>query len=273
MDEKAALGILYATPDARDNMSGIRERDLPGELRERYWIARGKDAGIRKATWGTVSANLEWKIERQELGKNRNEPGDGFRYVFRSGSGGIGGRAEWFEVTEVFEGVEARDIEAFMRIQNGIETRQDFDPGAFLNALDFGTPGRAAQRRGADGVMDAVAKKMAKESYRDMRRLHGYGTLIVGLPLWFATFPANPLRAENVIDEFVTRISIGLEPYSRQLRSPQSPFLADRGGLGDQCQEHDGVGKKGPVRSIQRSCRADLERADANDRTVGKGVG
>ena len=35
--------------------------------------------------------------------------------------------AEWFEVTEVFEGVEARDIEAFMRCRNGIATRQGFD--------------------------------------------------------------------------------------------------------------------------------------------------
>ena len=127
-------------------------------------------------------------------------------------------------MTEVFEGVEARDVEAFMRLQNGMDSRQCFDPEAFLDSLDLGAPGRAAQRRAADGVMAAVGKKMEKESDQEMRRTYGYGTLIVGVPLWIANFPANPLRAENVIDEFVTRISIGLAPYARRLRSRQCPF-------------------------------------------------
>ena len=118
-EERAGLGILYAKPDARDDMPNVGMRDLTAELRERYWIARGKDAGIGRATWGTVSSNLEWKIERQELGRSRNKPGDGFRHAVWVGSGGIDARTEWFEVTKVFAGVEARDVEAFMRIQNG----------------------------------------------------------------------------------------------------------------------------------------------------------
>ena len=223
-EERAGLGILYATPDAKDDMSNVEKRDLTAELRERYWIKLGKDAGIGKASWGTVSANFEWKIERNELGRSRNEPGDGFRYAVWAGSNGIGTRAEWFEVTEVFEGVEARDVEAFMRLQNGMDSQQGFDSEAFLNALNLGAPGRAAQRRAADGVMNAVAKKMTKESYRDMTRTHGYGTLIVGVPLWFANFPAIPLRAKNAIDDFMTRISIGLESHVRRLRGWQCPF-------------------------------------------------
>ena len=222
--ECAGLGILFAAPDDKDDMSNVGMRDLTAELRERYWIALGKDAGTGIATWGTVGANFEWRIERKELGRSRNEPGDGFRHALWAGSNGIGARTEWFEVTEVFEGVEARDVEAFMRLHNGMESRQGFDPEAFLDSLDLGAPGRAAQRRAADGVMAAVAKKMEKESYQEMRRTYGYGTLIVGVPLWFAIFPANPLRAENVIDEFVTRISIGLEPHARRLRSRQCPF-------------------------------------------------
>ena len=131
-------------------MSDVGKRDLPAELRgeitgsnwRRMWGSAGR---------GSMSeSSIPWEIERQELGRSRNEPGDGFRYVVRAGTSGVGGRAEWFEVTEVFEGVKARDIEAFMRIRNNIATRQALDPGAFLNGLDVGTPGRAAQRRAAD---------------------------------------------------------------------------------------------------------------------------
>ena len=135
-----------------------------------------------------------------------------------------GGRAEWFEVTEVFEGVEARDIEAFMQCRNGIATRQGFDSDTFLDGLDLGTPSRAAQRRAADKVIAAVGKKLGKGSYRDMEKMHGYGTLIVGLPLWFASYPANPLRAENVIDDFVSRVGMGLKPHFRRLGNRRCPF-------------------------------------------------
>ena len=88
----------------------------------------------------------------------------------------------------------------------------------------MGTPGRAAQRRAADKVIAAVEKKVSKASYEGMWRRHGYGTLIVGLPLWFATIPADPLRMENVIDDFITRVGIGLEPYARRLKKKNCPF-------------------------------------------------
>ena len=221
-EECAGLGILYAVPDAKDDMSSVGKCDLTAELRERYWISREKDAGTGIATWGRVGANFEWRIERNELGRSRNDvAASAMRFgPARTASA----RTEWFEVTEVFEGVEARDVEAFMRLQNGMDSRQCFDPEAFLDSLDLGAPGRAAQRRAADGVMAAVGKKMEKESDQEMRRTYGYGTLIVGVPLWIANFPANPLRAENVIDEFVARISIGLEPHARRLSNRQRPF-------------------------------------------------
>ena len=85
---------------------------------------------------------------------NRNEPGDGFRYVmYRGGTSGMESRAEWFEVTEVFEGVEAKDVEAFMRVNNGGTAGFEFDPDRFVTGLEMGTPGRAAQRRAADKVI------------------------------------------------------------------------------------------------------------------------
>ena len=222
---KTGLQILYARCEAGDQPGDLAERDVPGELRERYWIRRAEDAGIKGRTTGlSFTISIPRWIERHELGRNRNEPGDGFRYVFRTGTSGTESRAEWFEVTEVFEGVKGKDVEAFMRVNNGGTAGFDFDPDRFVTGLEMGTPGRAAQRRAADKVIAAVEKKMSKASYEGMWRQHGYGTLIVGLPLWFATLAADPLRAENVIDDFNTRVKIGLKPCARQLKKKSCPF-------------------------------------------------
>ena len=109
------------------------------------------------------------------------------------------------------EGVEARDIESFMRLENCIEADAGFDPERFVRGLKLGIPSRAAQRRAADKVIEAVQKKLAKSSYAGMWHGYGYGTLIVGLPLWFAADPLDPLRVENVIDDFMTRVGMGLK--------------------------------------------------------------
>ena len=111
-----------------------------------------------------------------------------------------------------------------MRIENGGEAGFDFDPCAFVDGLGTGIPTRAAQQRAADKVIDAVERKLNKASYEDMWREHGYGTLIVGLPLWFAAQPLNPLRPENVIDDFTTRVQLGLKSYTRRLRKKRCPF-------------------------------------------------
>ena len=127
-------------------------------------------------------------------------------------------------MTEVFEGVEAKDIEAFMRIENGGEGYSGFDPVEFARGLNFGMPSRAAQRRAAEKVIAAVEGKLAKSSYDSLWRPHGYGTLIVALPVWFATYPLDPLRVENVIDDFTTRVLTGLAPHARRLRKRHCPF-------------------------------------------------
>ena len=220
---KQGLGILYARGEAEDRLGDVKQRDIPRELRERFWMRKAADAGIERRTW-TVGISMPRWIERHELGRTRNEPGDGFRYVYRRGTDGAGSRAEWFEVTEEFAGVEAKDIEAFMRVNNGGTAGSDFEPDRFVRGLEMGTPGRKAQQRAADKVIAAVEKKVSKASYERMWRRHGYGTLIVGLPLWFAANPADPLRVENVIDDFTTRVRIGLEPYARQLKKRSCPF-------------------------------------------------
>ena len=221
---RVGLEILYARPGPKDRFAVEAARDLPKELRERYWIREASDSGVGAKSWANIEMKLKWPMERIDLGKDRNDPGDGFRYVFRSGTGGTDGRVEWFEVTEVFEGVEAQAIESFMRLENGGATSSGFDRQSFLTALDMGIPRRAAQRRAADKVLVAIERKLAKSSYEGMVHSHGYGTLIVGLPLWFATEPLDPLRVENVIDDFATRVGIGLKLQARQLRMKNCPF-------------------------------------------------
>ena len=221
---KVGLEVLYARPGPKDGLADGAKRDLTAELRERYWISKAADAGNEAKSWGSIGTTLRWPIERAALGRSRNEPGDGFRWVFQSGTGGTGGRVEWLEVTEVFEGVAARDVESFMRLEHGLEAKSGFDPEGFVRGLNLGIPRRAAQRRAADKVIEAVERKLAKSSYEGMWRNHGYGTLIVGLPLWFATDPLDPLRVENVIDDFSTRVRMGLKPHARRLRRKSCPF-------------------------------------------------
>ena len=220
---KAGLEILFASRAPGDGLDEVRKYDVPKELRERFWIRQAKDAGGRKGPWTVAVGGTHW-IERRELDRDRNQPGDGFRYLYRLEATGRESRAEWFEVTEVFGGVEAKDIEAFMLANNGETADSTFDPDRFLRGLDMGLPCRAAQRRAADSVIEAVERKLNRPQYEGMWRRHGYGTLIVGLPLWFAGIPTNPLRVQDVIDDFMTRMTVGLNPYARQLKKRNCPF-------------------------------------------------
>ena len=119
---------------------------------------------------------------------------------------------EWYEVTECFTSVDAKDINNYMRLENGLRVKSDFSQENFLQMVAFEKPTRSFQRQVADNVTNAILKKIQKATYREMVDDYGYGTLIVGLPLWFATPPLNPQRAENVLDDFVTRTiaSIGV---------------------------------------------------------------
>lgn len=221
---KMGLEILYAKPGPEDDLTDVAERDLTSELRERFWIRKVPNGGGGRNSSGDIHVTVPVWIERAALGRNRNEPGDGFRYLFRSGTDWTDERVEWFEVTEVFEGVEARNIESFMRLENGSRASPSFRQDEFVRGLNRRIPRRTAQRRAADQVLAAVEKKLSKSSYEGMSRNHGYGTLIVGLPLWFATWPLNPMRVENVVDDFTTRVRIGLKSYSSRLRSKGCPF-------------------------------------------------
>ena len=218
----STLEILFLEPETPPG-SSPDSRNLVKELRERYWTKAAEDAEHRPS-WVQFGFRFPYPFERQDLGRDREQPGDGFRYVFSGGTTGTESRVEWFEVTEVYAAVDPRDVEAFMRVNNGLPGYPGFDAEPFLAGLDMGNPSRPAQRRAADQVIAAIDGKLRKSSYAGMTGPHGYGTLVVGLPLWFASPPADPLREANVLDDFNTRVAIRLRRYRHRLARTDFPF-------------------------------------------------
>ena len=153
-----------------------------------------------------------------------DDPGDGLIYRVR-----LLPKPEehfgWIEVTEVFPTVPAKDIQGAMRAWNGIQGKHTVDLDEFLRTIRRGRPSRAEQRRAADQVTEQVRIKLTKRSYRELVERYGYGTLVVGMPLWFAVPPDDPFRPAKVLDDFMTRTVAGLEEMKRTaLRKPGCPF-------------------------------------------------
>ncbi len=167
---------------------------------------------------------LTWRPDRSQLGRGMDDPGDGLIYRVQ-----VLPKTEvhfdWIEVTEVFTTVPAKDIQSAMRAWNGIPGKHTVDLDGFLRKVRRGRPWQAEQRRAADQVIEQVRRKLAKRSYRELVERYGYGTLVVGMPLWFAAPPEDPFRPANVLDDFMTRTIAGLEELKRtELRKPACPF-------------------------------------------------
>lgn len=132
---------------------------------------------------------------------------------------------EWIEVTEVFTTVPAKQINDAMKAWNGIPDKRHVDFDAFRKSLNKRRPSRVEQRKAADKTIRQIERKLAKASYHELMDKYGYGTLVIGLPLWFATFPDDPWRVRNVLDDFYTRTLLGLEELERRtLRKKNCPF-------------------------------------------------
>ena len=99
---------------------------------------------------------------------------------------------EWLEVTEVYTTVPAARIEGAMRAWNGISDKHPVDFEKFRRGLRRGRPSRIEQRSAADRVIDQIERKLSKTSYHELLERYGYGTLVVGVPLWFAVPPDDP---------------------------------------------------------------------------------
>ena len=216
------LSVLYAKEASEEReWAAIPDRDRPGRLREVYWARRAESKSGPKRFLGM---NLNWRPDRTEIGRRRDEPGDGFVYLVDM-TPRVEERFEWLEVTEVFTTVPASRIEGAMRAWNGIPDKHPVDFDALRNGLRRGCPSRIEQRRAADRAIAQIERKLAKASYRELLEKYGYGTLVVGMPLWFAVPPDDPFRAENAVDDFMTRTALGLEDVRRRvLRRRDCPF-------------------------------------------------
>ena len=219
------MSVLYAREAAKERgWASIADRDKTGRLREVYWAhkAAGK---LRTGAKPFVSATLRLTADRGDIGRRRAEAGDEFVYLVETTSRRVEDRFEWLEVTEVFTTVPALRIRGAMRAWNGIADRNPVDFDEFREGLRRGRPSRMEQRKAADAVIDAVNRKLGKTSYRDLLERYGYGTLVVGMPLWFAVLPDEPFRPENAVDDFLTRTSLGLKEVGRRtLRRRDCPF-------------------------------------------------
>ena len=73
--------------------------------------------------------------------------------------------------------------------------------------------------------MKSIDDKINKPSYNKNVNSIGKGHLVIGLPLWFATPPIRVMRAENVLDDFITRVHHGLlEVRKKVLKTEDCPF-------------------------------------------------
>ena len=216
------LSVLYASEAAKERgWAAMSDRDRTGRLREVYWARRAESKLGRKRF---VDATLNWRPDRAAIGRRSDEPGDEFVYLL-SVAPRVEDQFEWLEVTEVFTTVSAAQIEGAMRAWNGIPGKHPVDFDEFREWVPRRRPTRTEQRIAADRVIAQVERKLAKASYGELLEKYGYGTLVVGLPLWFAVPPDDPFRAENALDDFVTRTQLGLEDVKRSvLRRRDCPF-------------------------------------------------
>ena len=184
-----SLSVLYTNEAAKErDWAAVPDQDRTGRLREVYWIHRVESKTGRKPF---VNATLNWRPDRAAIGRRSDDPGDGFVYLVNMVPR-VEDRFEWLEVTEVFTTVPPSRIEGAMRAWNKIPDKQPVNFEEFRRGLNLGRPSRIEQRSAADRAIKQIEKKLAKASYQELLGKYGYGTLVVGMPLWFAVPPDAP---------------------------------------------------------------------------------
>lgn len=217
--------ILGVNGEEKDpNWQDVQSHDLSNYLRERYWIKQsGPTKRWNNRKFFNVSGSTELRIS--DLGRKLDDPGDAFYELFLSTSRHTIHLRTWFEVTEVFLPEQAKMVNRFIREYNGLLGKGEIDAAEFLKSLDFGSPNSRLQCDMADRVIAAIEKKSKKGSYKPLVRDYGRGQLIVGLPLWFATFPSNPTIPSNVHKDFATRLQFAFKEIENSvLRTNWCPF-------------------------------------------------
>ena len=213
----SGLSILYTKKaKAEQGWTAVPDREKTGRLREVYWASRAE--GMIGKGKSFISACVYWRPDRENIGRARDDPGDSFVQIVRTDQKTERAESnfEWIEVTEVFTTTSPEAIQAAMRVWHGIGGEPIVDFKEFRKGLKRGRPSRWQQRKAADEVLKAIKRKIRKTSYDAVVEKYGYGTLVIGLPLWFAVFPEDPFRAENSLDDFMVRTKIGMEEIGRK---------------------------------------------------------
>ena len=222
ISEDDILAILRVCGEEKDpNFLDVPHRDIPKYLRERYWIKQWSP-GKRWKSRNFVNCSGHTKLRTADLERKLDDPGDAFFDLFLSTSQSIVRLRTWIEVTEVFlEDEQAEKVNRFIREYNGLHGKGEIDANEFLKSIDFGPPNSHLQHEMADRVVVAIEKKAKKGreggSYQSLVHDYGRGQLIVGLPLWFATFPSDPTTPSIVLADFVPRLLLGLEKIKRSV--------------------------------------------------------
>ncbi|MDE0119337.1 MAG: hypothetical protein OXM55_04930 [Bdellovibrionales bacterium] len=224
--------LCFSDQKNDDNFQNVQPRDKIKYLREQYWIKQWSP----KERWkkSSLVSFAGWsQLNFKGLDHKPDDPGDAFFDLFLPTdtfllSCEISVRI-WVEVTEAFLSREhAMRINQFMRDLNGLHQKQEADE-YIKSFITSSIPDSRLQYEMADRVIALIKKKAQKGkdggSYQKIVSDYGTGVLIVGIPLWFATFPENPEDPKNALNNFMTRLSIGLESIkSSVLNKSWCPF-------------------------------------------------
>ena len=227
ISEENIPAILRVHGEGEDpNLQDVPRRDLPKYLREQYWIKQWGPINRWKFSLG---GGLTRQLHLADLNRKLDDPGDAFFELYLGTLRSCVNLRFWVEVTEVFSPQHASMVNRFIREYNGLRGKGKIDPTEFLNSLKLGLPTPYLQREMADKVIEAIEKKAKKGheegSYKSLVRDYGRGQLIVGLPLWFATFPSDPMDPSMALKDFCIRLNLGLEQIKYSvLRANWCPF-------------------------------------------------
>ena len=220
--------ILRVCGEERDpNLQDVPPRNIPKYLREQYWIKQWSPTN----RWPHQGISVDgWtELRLADLDRKLDDPGDAFFDLYLCNLRSTVHVRTWVEVTEVFLPEHGLKVNRFVREYNGLRGKGKIDPTEFLQSLNLGPPDAHLQREMADRVICAIKDKAQKGreggSYQSLVRDYGRGMLIVGLPLFFATYPSDPTDPSTVFTDFVTRLGFGIETIDRSvLRTNWCPF-------------------------------------------------
>ena len=122
----SGLSVLYAKEAATEaSWPHISAKNPTKRLREVYWSRQAEGVSRRKPFMGMV---LTWRLDRSQLGRGIDDPGDGMIYRVRLFPQ-TEARFDWIEVTEVLTTVPAKDVQGAMRAWNAHPRQAHGRPG------------------------------------------------------------------------------------------------------------------------------------------------